>query len=259
MHWVLQEHDFREPGWDALIETLARFGLPHSFHKVVPFVGALLPEPALAHDNVICMGSYSMRHAARRYGWRPGVFDLAEQHFVRQHERWGEHLLNAHSRVLPFGDVVLTAPSFLRPVDDTKSFAGKVFEPSAFHEWQRSVLALGEDSHTLRASSLVQVARPVTIHAEYRCWVVHDEVVTASLYKRGDTVFSSADVPRAIVDYANARAREWRPHEAYVMDVAETASGLRVIELNTLNAAGFYAADVQRLVMALESAFSREP
>lgn len=256
MHWVLQEHDFREPGWDALIETLERLALPHSFHKVVPFVGALLPEPAIAHRNVICMGSYSMRHAALRYDWKPGVFDLAEQDFVRQHEHWAEHLLNAHSRVLPFGDVRLEQPSFLRPIDDTKSFAGRVFEPRAFHDWQRSVLALGDDSHTLRANSLVQVAGPVTIHAEYRCWLVRDRVVTASLYKRGDTVFSSADVPEPILTYANERAREWRPHEAYVMDIAETANGLRIVELNTLNAAGFYAADVQKLVMALEDAFA---
>lgn len=255
MHWVLQEHDFREPGWNALVETLERLALPHSFHKVVPFVGALLPEPAVAQPHVICMGSYSMRHAARRYGWKPGVFDLADQDFVRQHEHWGEHLLNAHSRVVPFGDVKLLEPSFLRPVDDTKSFAGRVYEPVAFHEWQRSVLALGDDSHTLRASSLVQVARPVTIHAEYRCWVVQDRVVTASLYKRGDTVFSSGDVPEQILGYANERAREWSPHEAYVMDIAETPDGLRIIELNTLNAAGFYAADVQKLVMALEDAF----
>jgi hypothetical protein len=29
------------------------------------------------------------------------------------------------------------------------------------------------------------------------------------------------------------------------------------VEINTLNAAGFYAADVQRLVIALEDAFTR--
>jgi hypothetical protein len=255
MHWVIQQHDFREPGWRSLIETLQRFEVPHSFHTVVPFVGTLIPEPAVAQRSVICMGAYSMRHTARRYAWTPGVFDLEEQHFLRQREHWGQHLLNAHSQVVAFGDVHLEEPSFLRPVDDTKSFSGRVFEPLAFHEWQRSVLALGDDSHTLRSSSLVQVARPVTIHAEYRCWMVRDRVVTASLYKRGRVVFSSSDVPEPVLRYANERASEWRPHEAYVMDVAETATGLRIIELNTLNAAGLYAADVQKLVMELENAF----
>jgi hypothetical protein len=32
---------------------------------------------------------------------------------------------------------------------------------------------------------------------------------------------------------------------------------MMIVELNTLNAAGFYAADMQKLVVALETAFSR--
>ncbi len=256
MFWVLQEAWQHEPGWDVLVETLQRFGLPHSMHTVVPLVGELHPAPNVDRHDVICMGSYSMRHAARRYGWLPGVFDLAEQDFRRQRQQWGEHLLNAGSRVLRFGEVRLDAPAFLRPIDDTKAFSGRVFEPDTFHQWQRSVL-LGEGSQTLREGSLVQVARPVAIHAEYRCWVVLDRVVTSSLSKRGSTVFSSWDVPEHVVAFATARASEWRPHEAYVMDVAETANGLRLIELNTLNAAAFYAADVQKLVMVLDETFSR--
>ncbi len=66
MHWILQNNIFSEPGWDVLLETLERFELSHSVHKVVPFVGELLPEPALEHHNVICFGSYSMRHVACR-------------------------------------------------------------------------------------------------------------------------------------------------------------------------------------------------
>ena len=30
MHWVIQQHDFREPGWRSLIETLQRFEVPLS-------------------------------------------------------------------------------------------------------------------------------------------------------------------------------------------------------------------------------------
>lgn len=44
--------------------------------------------------------------------------------------------------------------------------------------------------------------------------------------------------------------------EAFVLDICEVEGGLRIVEINTLNSAGFYAADVQRLVMALEDAFN---
>lgn len=257
MHWVLQNDIFSETGWTTLVDTLARFGLPHSVHKVVPFVGELVPAPAVSHDNVICFGSYSMRHTAKRYGWKPGVFDLFEQDFPRQLAHWGEHLLNAHARVCRFADATLDGDTFLRPVDDSKCFAGRVFSPAEFEPWQRAVCALGEDDgSTLRADTLVQLCRPTTIHAEYRCWVVHGRVVTQSLYKRGARVFSSPEVAPRIVAFAEARAAEWAPHEAFVLDVCETDDGLRIVEINTLNAAGFYAADVQRLVMVLEAAFS---
>lgn len=64
MHWILQNNIFNEDAYTVLEETLQRFGVPYSVHKVVPFVGDLLPEPELTTNNVICMGSYSMRHWA---------------------------------------------------------------------------------------------------------------------------------------------------------------------------------------------------
>jgi ATP-grasp domain, R2K clade family 3 len=55
----------------------------------------------------------------------------------------------------------------------------------------------------------------------------------------------------------NARVAEWQPHEAFVIDVCETSDGLRIVEINTLNAAGFYAGDVQKLALCLEESFTR--
>lgn len=81
---MLQEAFGHEAGWDALEETLERFDLPFSWHRVVPFVGDIEPEPEPRSDEVICIGSYSMRHYAHRTGWNPGVFDLEPHDFRRQ-------------------------------------------------------------------------------------------------------------------------------------------------------------------------------
>jgi hypothetical protein len=261
MHWVLQNDIFNEAGWTALVETLQRLELPHSIHKVVPFVGELQPEPQLPHRNAICLGSYSMRHAARRYGWQPGVFDLIEQTFERQLERWGAHLLNARSRVCRFGDAVFDDElMFIRPVSDSKVFAGRVYSREELVPWQRAVCELGEDDgSTLRADTLIQVAPPVVIHAEYRYWVVKGRIVTRSQYKRGDRVVASPTVDPLFDVYVEARIAEWQPAEAFVIDVCDTPAGPRIVEINTLNSAGFYAADVQRLVMALDDAFTEPP
>ena len=52
-------------------------------------------------------------------------------------------------------------------------------------------------------------------------------------------------------------AERWRPAEAFVLDVCDTPDGIKVVEINTINSAGFYAADVQKLVFALENAFTK--
>jgi hypothetical protein len=258
-HWVLQSGLEHELGWATMVETLERFGLPYSLHRVVPFVGELLPEPLLTTDDVICIGSYSMRHAAKKYGWNPGVFDLESYGFLEQREHWGAHMLNADSEIWPFGEVRFAdGPRFVRPVEDTKVFAGKVFDVQEFGDWQMKVVALGEgDDRSLNAATLVQVSAPKALHHEVRFWIVDGRVVTASSYKVGSSVSYSSQVDSRFVEFASERVDAassdgWNPVRAFCLDVCDTPNGLRIVEINTINSAGFYAADVQKLVMSLD-------
>lgn len=265
MHWVLQDGFFSDIGWQKLLETLQAFGIPHSTHKVVPFVGTLIPEPVVDHTNVICFGSYSMRHAATLYGWNPGVFDIIAHDFNVQKSHWGEMMLNHDSEVMEFKDVRLTKAAFVRPIDDTKFFSGKVFEDDEFHEWQHKVCALGTEAGiSLSQDTLVQVSPIKRIYAEYRFWIVNRKIVTASRYKLGDTVLYSADVDRRFHQFVGdliggfpESLQNWVPADAFVIDVCDTPDGIKIVEINTINAAGFYAGDVQKIVMALEDAYGR--
>jgi ATP-grasp domain, R2K clade family 3 len=258
MHWILQNNIFSETGWDTLLATLERFQLPWSEHKIVPFVGDLLPEPAINHKNVICIGAYSMRHIARRHGWQPGVFDLYAQDFEQQLIHWGQHMLNANSIVCRFEDAVFTDEHmFVRPTNDSKYFAGRIFSRDEFVPWQKAVCSLGlEDGTSLTPQTMIQLAKPITIYAEYRFWVVKGKIITSSLYKRGDRVIYSSQVDAIFANYVNERLAEWLPLETFVIDVCDTENGIKIVEINTLNASGFYAADVQSLVLALDEAYS---
>jgi hypothetical protein len=260
MHWILQEGFLSETGWTDLLANLERFGIPHSSHAVVPRIGELLPAPVLDHRNVICIGSYSMRHVAVRHAWTPGVFDLAAQDFEQQRSHWGEHLLNAGSVVCALQDARFTADRmFVRPAADSKHFSGRVFQADEFAAWQSSIgdPAAGHGT-SLTPTTLIQLSLPVAIHAEYRFWVVAGQIVTRSLYKRGNQVLYSGNVDERLARYVQDRMGEWMPHESFVIDVCDTAEGTRIVEINTLNSSGFYAADVQRLVLALEAAYSTQ-
>lgn len=257
MHWILHDRFFSNNASEHLLETLQRLDLPYSLHKVVPFVGELIPAPELAHHNVICFGAYSMRHAARRYGWSPGVFDLHDVSFPVQLAHWGKHLLNAGATVCRFADARFDAATlFVRPVHDSKDFAGKLYDRDEFIRWQQQVCAMEDaDPASLNANTLIQLSPPQTLYAEYRLWVVKGKIITFSLYKRGAQVIYAPEFPATIQAWAEARIAEWQPSDAFVLDVCDTPDGPRIVEINTLNAAGFYAANLPRLVMALEEAF----
>lgn len=274
MHWILQTNLFDEAGYDALVEQLERFNIPYSVHKVVPFVGDLIPEPELDTDNVICMGSYSMRHIAKKKGWYPGVFDLEPYDFREQLKHWGTEMLNHDSVVSRFEDCNFDEEHmFLRPIHDSKSFAGRVFDKQEFYDWKRKVCVLEQDDgSSLDKDTLIQRCYPKTIYAEYRFWIVQQRVVTASLYKRGGRVIYSDQIDPHVYRYVNQILKTkdqrtditlsmandgWAPQPAFVLDVAETDEGMKVVEINTLNSAGFYAGNMTDLVLHLESAFNK--
>lgn len=296
MHWILQNNLFNEAAYQTLLDTLERQGLPYSIHKVIPLIGKLT-EPRAPHVKgpVICMGSYSLRHAAKKHRWVPGVFDLEPFDFRVQAEHWGQHMLNHGAVVSRFADVKWERVSpcsahrlevqdcaacqagypleeaFIRPIHDSKVFAGKLFTQEEFETWQHKVCVLGEDyGNTLGPNTLVQYCWPHKIYAEYRFWIVKGEIVCASLYKRGDKVFYSDDVAPHVFDYVRARIAEWQPLEAFVIDVCEVPNldairwshgdqegvpWLKIVEINTLNSSGFYACNIPKLVNALETAF----
>lgn len=256
MHWILQDGFFSESGWEAMVSTLERFEISYSVHTVVPGVGHLKPEPVLAHTNVICLGSYTLRHMAVQNAWRPGVFDLYGEDFEKQRERWGEHMLNHRAYVCKLDEACFTEPRmFVRPLHDSKSFSGKVFTAEEFVQMQRSVRE-GRQVGSLSGQTEIILSEPQSIYAEYRFWVVKRTLITSSLYKRGNQVFYSSEVNPRIIQFARERVAEWAPHDAFVLDVCETPKGLKIVEINTINSSAFYAADVQRLVLALEEAFT---
>lgn len=254
MHWCIQENIYHERGMEELLTCLQRADLPHSLHKVIPFDGGFEPDLNV-EGPVMCMGSYSMRHVAKRKGWWPGVFDLEFFDYEHQRRAWPGHMLNDDAIVCPFSHVPELMPAeevFIRPIADSKVFAGAVMTRQELEPWVDSVCKLEEDyGDSLSKATLVMMCAPKAIRAEYRNWIVGGRVATSSLYKRGDRVLYSDDVDAAVIEYANARAAEHCPLEAFVMDVADTEEGFRIVECNTFNAAGLYAANVGRLVEAI--------
>ena len=274
MLWLLSKNLYREKGYDALLSSIQRFGIKYQIVTPVPFADDilvsddvdlskamvdhhLLPQAVVnADDGVWVMGSYSLCRIAAAKGWKPSAY-FKGLSYEEWSVGWGDdNILNPNAKVLRFADVtadLLGDTTFIRPALDSKSFSGRVYERKEFLSWQREVLhVVGTDtSEPLNMDTLVVLSPPVNIQSETRFFVVNGEIVTGSLYKRGRQVFYSEDINDTVRDFACYCVDKWKPNPAFVIDIAETDNGLKVVEANCLNAAGFYAADVGRLVASI--------
>lgn len=257
MHWIIQNNIYSEEGFAVLIDALEKLDLPYSIHKCIPFVGTLDPEPMPTQERVIVMGSYTLAREAQRRGWTPGVFLNENFDYAVQLKHWGDSMINADATICTFAAVPeQIEPFFIRPIQDSKSFTGQVMDWPSFTEWRDRILALSpEDGATIAPDTMVMVCQKKEIYAEYRTWMVKGRAVAWSQYKTGTRKHYIADVDPRIIEFAEAYRGGWEPDKAYVLDIFDTPNGLKIGEVNNLNSAGFYKANMGKLVMALEDAF----
>lgn len=278
MFWVLNSNLYRERGYDRLLEILPRMGINFATVKSVPgtdrFMAAdadtfamtaeeqeTAPEPFIDTSGaVIICGSYTLAKIAKKRGWQPGAFIDNLDYVTMSSKLPADWLLNPDATILPFKDVQIDDERFIRPVEDSKAFSGRVYKPEEWTEFRDNALkALDvEDAvpgFSLDVSTPVIVSTPVEIFTETRFFVVDGKVITHGRYKRGNRVVGHI-INDPADPYVIARAQKvadhWQPQPAFVVDIAETPDGLKIVEYNSLTCAGFYSADVQALVMALE-------
>ena len=92
--------------------------------------------------------------------------------------------------------------------------------------------------------------------SEERLWAVGGKIVTASSYKIGSrVVYTNYDDESYFVDFAQKMIDIYQPAEAFVIDISLANDKLQVIEINNINAAGFYDCNMIKLITALENNF----
>lgn len=281
MLWVVQNNLYNEAGYRRFMEALERLkrfdgvDLDYQVVKVVPFTSKLLhpdfdsmvddfdsaEEPYIdPKQKIIVSGALSLCRIAEEKGWTPGSY--ANENF--DYEIWRDgfgrhHMLNPDAVVGTVANIAIPNKwdwRFVRPAADTKAISGTVMSRHDFHDWRMSIVGISKDEyeHTpLHKDTKIIVAPKQEIYAEYRMFIVRDKLVTGSMYKQGHRVLSDNgdEVDYDVEAYAAGLAELWHPADAYALDIAKTPDGLKVIEINNINSAGFYGADVQQIIMAI--------
>jgi ATP-grasp domain, R2K clade family 3 len=264
MKWVLQNNIYEEEGFANLLDNLTRFGADVVHVKVVPFAGTLEAVggeiPPKGADAIV-LGSYTLSRVAKEMRWRPGSF-LRNLDYRVQLQHWGDMMLNSDAHICEFASVPFQEqPFFLRPVHDTKAFSGLVLDWGQYEQWRDGLLRCPElvdpvydplGVNLLLSSTPVMVCKKKEIYNETRLWVVDERVVTSSGYKIGTIkrYRPPKETEPRIIEFVESL--NWFPNEAHVMDIADTPDGLKIIEVNNINSAGFYKGDMQKLIAAID-------
>lgn len=255
MRWVIQDNLYDEDGYVRFIDSLDRMGEQYDIVKVIPFAHELSPDIDYSDEHTIVMGSDALVKVSEKKGWKPGAFTNENfDHRVWQ-KIYGNELLNHEAKSCKFKDInpkELTE-FFIRPALDFKVFAGTKMNQDDFVKWQDKVISYSGKELSEFMDITVIISPLKNILQEYRFFIVDGRIVAHSTYKVGGRVTTDVPVDRDAVLYAQQMSYHWRPHVAYVMDVARVTDGFKVIEFNCINSAGFYAADCQNIISSIRS------
>lgn len=255
MFWVVQNNLFNEAGFETLIQALVRMKLDYAVVKVVPFVGDIIPD-INPENSVIAVGAYSLWKAAKKKKWDPGVFVNENFTYPKLIEHYGDNVLNKECRISTLENIKPVYDEFfIKPCKDSKVFSGQTMTWDELKEWKDRILELGWEG-TVTGNTCVVMAPVKEIYREYRFFIVNGKVITGSQYRVGMRVFSTECHEKDVIDYTQKMVNLWCPAIGFVLDIAITPEGFKVVEINCLNAAGFYACDMSKVVFALEEIYS---
>lgn len=262
MHWLLQHNlstdEQRQRFVDAL-ESLKPLGATWSFIKLIPFVGDVEPDDDYTGKKVFALGSTSLIAGAAKRNWKPGVVFNPE---TFRYEAWlkgfgKENMLNGDGIVCRFGDGVahvIGDKVFIRPCEDLKAFTGQVIGNEELRDWQRRTKEGEKSSQAMQLTSdtMVVIAEPKFLYREWRFFVVGGEVVAGSQYRDAYGKREDANVDSDVQRFAQRMVDKWQPGDCFVLDVAATHEGLKVIEVNCFNGSGVYACNIEHAFAAVE-------
>lgn len=272
MFYVIQENLFKETHYDLLLKLMERHKFEYEIVKFLPFVDDIYewydpetvpkgfqPTPyRINKEKVFCFGAVAMATAAKNLGWRPGS-QLNDNHdFNAYAPMYGlENMLNGDGHIINFTDPLPEGYEefFARPTKDSKVFAGQIFTKEAWENYTK-ICNESDTVNIITEETQVLVSPLKNIQQEIRCWVVGGKVITASRYKLGHRVsYMNYDDEIFFTTFAQEMVNKYQPADAFVLDVCLTDDGLKIVEVNNINSAGFYHCNMEKLIEALENFF----
>lgn len=248
MRWVVQTNLGSEKDVESLACACAKHGYEFIPITAIPFSNEL---PSIDNSKpTIFYGATGLMSIIFDSGlWSPGVYFNPDSTYPVWAEKYGKHTLNdlfqeTTMRELLFSDYEPEMEFFIRPSNDQKAFAGQVMKISEIKDWSNKLQIGEEDLWSLP----IIVAEPLSIAHEWRLFMVDGRVSSGTHYRAQNRLSVDPNVPDSVIEFAEKRATEYSPAPVFIMDIGQCGEKLYVIEVGCFNSAGFYAADISKIV-----------
>lgn len=252
--WIVQPDVFTEDQKEETHLVLKNLGM----QTIV--VEPYLKEPEVPFSKIILRGSFGLiswfnTEAIRKQGKPVINQDYWTQFSFAELTTYFKSTLNDNIVWLPLLDVPAYLQThgemFVRPNSGRKTFSGQVINNS---KMCNEIAFLHQ--RNIETNFLVAVAKPKVIKLEARFIVVDRKIAGQSIYSDSGNISFLGDVPQVLTKFAtDCLANSNFPEPHFVLDVAETNDGPKIVEVNAIETASYYNANREFVYQAIEQAF----
>jgi ATP-grasp domain, R2K clade family 3 len=259
IQWVVQSNLTGKSEFEDLKNACIKLGIGFLGLNIIPFSNQL-PEFDKTKQSIIYGSTTFNALAFASEQLRHGVF-FDELNFSIQNyiNKWGKYMLNYGASVTTFKDLAESKEHqpdkllFIRPDDDSKSFSGTVIKFEDINQWYQNIISV--ENISLSFNSKIIVSEPYNIKYDWRLWIVEKKVVAASKYREYFKLKKEEGCPADVISFAEARCREYSPHDIFVMDVCLCGDEYYIVECGCMNGTGFYKANIESILSAVSDYF----
>lgn len=183
------------------------------------------------NETYFVCGSYPLTRNVYKKR-KEAVFSLDGYSFDHIMSIFGEeNFVNYDAKIIHSKDIIWDDKEyFIRPANDDKAFNGGIY-----------------NKETLLYEGDVVYAKLKQISKEHRFFVINGEIVTGSLYKINGSLSVSSVVDEGAMKFAQEMIQKF-DFPGFVIDIATVDNEYKIMELNCLNAAGFYDISLYKLI-----------
>lgn len=237
MKWLIQPVKLEQEKVHELMNMLERASIGYDI--VYPLEGQVLnPDktPYVYEDNeryFVC-GSYPLTRNVYK-DRKESVFSLENYSFQDIMNIFdAKNFVNHDAKLINSKDMIWSEEEyFIRPANDDKSFNGGIYNANTF-DYEGDIV----------------VANLKHISKEHRFFIIDGQIVTGSLYKINGSLSTSPVIDEGAMNFAKEMIEKF-DYPGFVIDVATVDNECKIMELNCLNAAGFYDISLYKLVNAV--------